>query len=92
MVSPDLFELIGIDTIAGDLKRFRSSAEYFERNYQQLREQYPDMWLAVQEREVVAYHKTYNGLLQQLDMDVRKSVYVNRTYTGKQPTIILSAA
>ena len=82
------------ERISQELEQYRADAEYFDRDYNSLREQYPDVWVAVYKNQVVGSNRDQKRLVR----DLRKqglpagNIYMERTYfREKPPTLILPA-
>lgn len=50
--------------------------DYFEKNIDMLRRDYPDEWVAIYNQEVVDHNKNYRRLKKQLEKDVIENPYV----------------
>ncbi len=71
--------------IAEGLRQFTADANYFDSNYERLREQYPDEWLAIIGGEVIAHDRDYVRMAEQVGRDRLFDVYVGRTYSSEEP-------
>lgn len=75
--------------IQQELERFHNDAVYFEEHRQELIEQYPDMWIAVYNKQVVGTAKDPKRLLAQLK---RKGIPPNevlREYLSTKEDILI---
>ena len=81
---------------ARQLRQRDTDVQYFIGNYDSLRRQYPDMWVAVYQQHVVGSNKDF----KQLARDLRErglptgNIFVERTYLNEEPPVykIRSAA
>ncbi len=96
-LTPSEIELIErvqkLDVQKGILEDFRSKerdALYFKKNYQTFRKLYPDMFVAVYERKVVATHQNPIELGKILQERGCQNAYVDRVYRGERPILILT--
>ena len=78
--------------IVQELERHRNDALYFEERRQELLEQFPDHWIAVYNKEVVATAKRLPQLIRKLDKQgvPRGKVFVEYLST-KDEILILSS-
>ncbi|MBS3070888.1 hypothetical protein J4407_01135 [Candidatus Pacearchaeota archaeon] len=74
---------------------FSDNFEYFDENYENLRIEYPDEWVAIYNRKIIGHGKNLINLLEGLskkEIDTRK-VITRRTYFNeKRPTLTHYAA
>jgi len=82
------------EKVAKSLEQFTRDAKYFSANYQALRAQFPDEWVAVYQERVVSHNKSYRELLIELSKQkVTRGEYIERTYVKeKAPVFIFPAA
>lgn len=94
-IPQEILEMIGDPKILfSRLERFRRDAIYFEQNYDQLRRDFPDEWVAIQDERVISHSRNHRGLVNFLrETNIgTKDVYFGRTYfREKRPTFILQA-
>ena len=92
----DLVDFLGGQRVVAEgLKRFVDDVRYFNDNYEGLRRQYPDEWVAVYEQKVIGHGRDHMRLIEQLRKDGIDTgkVYLNRAYLNeKPPTLVLATA
>lgn len=76
--------------VQSDLEHYHADALYFAAHRQELLDQYPDRWVAVYDRQVVASAKQLPRLLQQLDRQglPRGKVFVEYLATNEDLLIL----
>jgi hypothetical protein len=83
--------VIDIGSVVEGLARFKRDAIAFETQYPTLQKQFPDQFIAIYEGQVIGNNQdpeTLTNDLQEQGFDPR-FVYVNRVYSGHNPTLIL---
>jgi len=54
----------GPDAVSVGLRRLRENREYLDENRERLKRQYPDQWIAILRRQVVAHGDTPEGVMR----------------------------
>ncbi len=54
----------GADAVHTGLRRLRENREYLDENRERLKRQYPDQWIAILRRRVVAHGDTPEGVMR----------------------------
>ena len=65
-ISDALEQLGGADEIRRRIERFSEDVRFRNENFRSLMEQYPNKWIAILNRQVVAISKSQRGLRAQL--------------------------
>ncbi len=85
-----LLELIMVDEQYAELQRFHRDTEYLESHWDELLETYPEQWVAIFNREVVAVAPDFDQLLADLK---RKDVPIGKAriehLTSEEDLLIL---
>jgi len=91
----EIERIINPEETARSLVGFRGNTKYFDKNYQTLREKYPDEFVAVYDQKVVGHGRNFSQLVESLNKENIDTgeVFIGRTYfKEKSPTLILRAA
>ena len=82
--------IIDSEEIASQLRQFREDSEFLERLRPELQSMYPNCWIAVYEKTVVAVAWTVRDIMQQLeDQKVPKArAVLNLLNTNPVPLIL----
>ena len=56
----------GPDAMLESMQRFKANREYLEGNRERLKQRYPDQWVAIVRRQVVAHGNTQDDVLRAL--------------------------
>jgi hypothetical protein len=86
----EILSLIGDSKkFSDDSGAFREDCLYFDDNYEEIRREYPDQWVAIFDKNVVCHNKTLKGLMNLLEgikCDLGR-VYIQRTYFNEEPPL-----
>jgi hypothetical protein len=99
MSTPDGYGLREVPREAQDdrevqqsLERFEQDGEYVQEHRQELLSQYPEMWVAVFNRQVVAAAKTVDELVQQLKKAGLPPGHVYHEYLSEEEDLLILAS
>jgi hypothetical protein len=78
------------DNAAHSLRKFQRSAQVLSSSQPRLINEYPDQWIAISNRTVVAHGKKLKSVLQQVDRQkLRRSDVIVRFMERTQRTLVL---